>query len=84
MTKLKYTAQSDDTDTRDSFPFPGSIRDLLSRTDPRAISPMELAESMGHTLDRMQLKLSELRRELDGEYRISARPMADDGHRPAA
>ncbi len=84
MTKLKYTAPTNDTDPRDSFPFPGSIRDLLSRADPRAVSPMELAESMGQTLDRMQLKLGELRRELDGEYRISGGGASDSGRLPAA
>ncbi|MBL0922356.1 MAG: hypothetical protein IBJ10_09545 [Phycisphaerales bacterium] len=84
MTKLKFTGRSDDTEARDSFPFPGSIRDLLSRADPRAISPMDLAASMGQTLDRMQLKLSELRRELDGDYRIGSADAVDNGHRPAA
>ncbi len=85
MTKLKYRATADDQEQRDTLPFPGSIRDLLAGADPRMISPMDLAQSMGHTLDRMQIKLSELRRELDGTYRLDGEaPAAGGDRRPAA
>jgi hypothetical protein len=84
MTKLKYRATADDHEDRDTLPFPGSIRDLLAGADPRLISPMDLAHSMGRTLDRMQIKLSELQRELDGGYRLGEAPIADGDRRPAA
>lgn len=80
MPRLKYRPQDDVEAVRDTLKFPGSVRDILSRTDTRRIPPDRIADAVGRTLDRMQEKVDALRREVDAAYRF---PTGDDD-RPAA
>lgn len=43
--------------------FPGAVRDVLTRPDPRLMSQDQLADSMEATLQRMEASLDLLRRE---------------------
>ncbi len=65
MQRLKFRGSEDGTEVggEGSFAFPGSIRDVLSRPDPRKMSADELACSMEETLQRMEASLDLLRRE---------------------
>lgn len=51
--------------------FPGGVREVLTRPDPRAMSRHELAESIDKTLDRMQSALDALTGEIDSSYKLS-------------
>jgi len=83
MTKLNYcpAAPPLTDDEPHTLRFPGGVRDVVGRPDPRRMSREELADSMELTLDRMQNKLERIRAELDGAYHLTA---ADDDTRPAA
>ncbi len=45
--------------------FPGSVRDVLTRPDPKRMNAEELATSMEATLQRMEASLDLLRQESD-------------------
>lgn len=76
MTRLKYidskASRSEDPDGTDAnaLRFPGSVRDVLSRPDPRVMSHDDLVSSIEATLDRMQDALGALARESEGSMRF--------------
>lgn len=77
MTHLKYIdASISRTETpasgavSPSLRFPGSVRDVLSRPDPRVMSADDLVKSIDQTLDRMQDALGALSEELAGSYKL--------------
>lgn len=77
MTRLKYIAA---TPSRSEEPttdagmrtlrFPGSVRDVLGRPDPHAMSSDDLVRSIDSTLDRMQDALNALAADLQDSYRL--------------
>ncbi|MGP1310015.1 MAG: hypothetical protein ACTS27_07460 [Phycisphaerales bacterium] len=50
--------------------FPGAVRDVLSRPDPRVMPQDELVRSIDRTLDRMQDALNALAEDLDDSLRL--------------
>jgi hypothetical protein len=77
MTHLKYinasTSRSDNTAPESGAPslrFPGSVRDVLSRPDPRVMSSDDLVRSIDQTLDRMQDALSALSGDVAGSFKL--------------
>lgn len=51
--------------------FPGGVREVLTRPDPRAMNNHELAQSIDKTLDRMQSALDALAGDIDSSYKLS-------------
>jgi hypothetical protein len=77
MTHLKYinasTSRSDRSAPDSGTPslrFPGSVRDVLSRPDPRVMSSDDLVRSIDQTLDRMQDALSALSEDIAGSFKL--------------
>lgn len=78
MTQLKYiegartpnsrSPSGDDADR--TLRFPGSVRDVLGRPDPRVMPQDELVRSIDRTLDRMQDALEALTEDLDESLRL--------------
>ncbi len=77
MTHLRYidaSASRRDRAAPDSaspsLRFPGSVRDVLSRPDPRVMSSDDLVRSIDQTLDRMQDALSALSEDIAGSFKL--------------
>ncbi len=77
MTHLKYIDASISRNqtpaaggSSPSLRFPGSVRDVLSRPDPRVMSSDDLVRSIDQTLDRMQDALSALSEDIAGSYKM--------------
>lgn len=51
--------------------FPGGVREVLTRPDPREMSRHELAQSIDKTLDRMQSALDALSGEIESSYKLN-------------
>ncbi|MGD9693128.1 MAG: hypothetical protein AB7G17_10095 [Phycisphaerales bacterium] len=84
MQRLKFRGvEQDEGYPEGVYAFPGSIRDILSRPDPRKMSPDELASSMEETLQRMEASLDLLRQE-SGAYPMSEYGRGDDDGPPRA
>lgn len=65
--KRSATTQSEPRALR----FPGGVREVLTRPDPRVMNHHELAQSIDKTLDRMQSALDALAGDVDASYKLS-------------
>lgn len=84
MATLRLRRANDSDGEERTLRFPGSVRDLLSGADPRVMSSADLADSAIRTLDEMQGRLDELRREVDDTMVYRLPRQVGENPRPAA